>query len=165
MEHTRKIPFAGTSQLLALAFASTIRFSGQKLKSCCLVVDPPADFESENIEIDPVEAWRIAYAKALKFAGLEIAAQQVARGAPANGISPIDFDRNVDRRRSDRDRRRLLRAQGARELLQMDLILDLGSHALAIDTGWLDVQTTGSVLNLNIEFLRFSGVIERSGTK
>jgi hypothetical protein len=143
LEQTRKIPFAGTSQLLALAFASTIRFSGQKLKSCCLVVDPPADFERENIEINPVEAWRMAYAKALKFAGLEIAAQQISRGAPASGISPIDFDSKLDRKKTERDRQRLRRAGAARELLQMELILDLGSYALSIDRALLDVLHQG----------------------
>lgn len=143
LTQTKKIPFAGTSQQLALAFASTIRFSGQRLKSRCLVADPPADFEPGSIEIDPTQAWRVAFAKALRFVGLEIAAQQVARGDPATGIRPIDFDRQLDRKRNDRDRRRLRRALIVRERLQMDLILDLGPYALGIDTSLLAILQRG----------------------
>lgn len=128
-----KIIFAGSSQTLPLTFGSTIRFSKQKLKSRCLVTDPPADSEPSSINIDPIDAWRVAYAKALKFVGLETASQQVLRGAPAEAIRPIDFDRQSNRRRSDRDHQRLRRAGSARHRFDVDLLLDVGSHAVSID--------------------------------
>jgi hypothetical protein len=124
----------GTGVTLPLVFGSTIRFSRQKLKSQCFVTDPPADGESEPMYVNPRDAWRVAYAKALKFVGLETAAQQVLRGDPAEAIRPIDFDRQRDRSRSDRDFQRLRRANSARERFGVDLFLDAGSYAVGLDT-------------------------------
>ena len=143
LEETQKVLFSGSTDLLTLTFGSTIRFSGQRLKSCCLVTDPPADFQGEAIEIDPAEAWRVAYAKALKFAGLDVAAQQVLRGDPATAIRPIDFDKTRDRKRSERDLVRLRRANLARERFHMDLVLDIGSHAFGIDSELFKILHNG----------------------
>lgn len=134
LEATKKVFTSGSVQLIGLTFGSTIRFSKQRAKSGCVVTDPPVAIETGAIELDPVWAWRVVYAKTLKFVGMETAAQQVLRGAHAEAIRPIDFDRRRDRRRSDRDRQRLRRASAARERFQMDLILDVGRYALGLDT-------------------------------
>lgn len=103
------------------------------------MTDPPAQLGDDAIRIDPAEAWRVAYAKTLKFVGLETAAQQIVRGEPASALRPMDFDRQGDRRRGDRERLRLRRAEAARELFGMSLLLDVGQYALAFDAAALDV--------------------------
>lgn len=140
---TKKVMFTGSNQTLLLTFGSTIRFSRQRPKSRCIVTDPPADFGLDLIEINPVDAWRVAYTKALKFVGLETAAQQVLRGSPAEALRPIDFDRQRDRRRNDRDRQRLRRAESARQHFRMDLLLDVGQYALGLDMDVLAVLQDG----------------------
>jgi len=143
LKETKKVFVAKSTQLMLLAFGSTIRFSRQKVKSRCVVTDPPVEIDPDAIEIDPVQSWRVAYAKTLKFVGLENAAQQVLRGAPAEAIRPVDFDRQRDRRRSDRDLQRLRRADAAQQRFEMALILDVGQYALGIDTGVLAVLQRG----------------------
>lgn len=140
---TKKVFMAGSVQLLGLTFGSTIRFSKQRSKSGCVVTDPPVAIEPGAIELDTVRAWRVAYAQTLKFVGLETAAQQVLRGAPAEAIRPVDFDRRSDRRRSDRDHQRLRRASAVRERFRMDLILDVGRYALGLDAAVRDELRRG----------------------
>lgn len=143
LEQTEKVFVSNSTQIMLLAFGSTIRFSRQRVTSRCVVTDPPVEIGPDAIEIDPVQSWRVAYAKTLKFVGLENAAQQVLRGAPAEAIRPIDFDRQRDRRRSDRDRQRLRRADVAQRRFAMALILDVGQYALGLDTRVLAVLQRG----------------------
>ena len=124
---------SGTAVTLPLAFGSTIRFSRQRLKSHCFVTDPPNESTAEPTYINPQTLWRVAYAKAFKFVGLEPTSQQVLRGDPAEAIRPIDFDRQRDRRRNDRDIQRLRRAENARRYFEMDLLLDVGDWAVGLD--------------------------------
>ncbi len=125
--------FAGFGQTLPITFASKILFSKQKGNSQCLVNDPPMDKHSDFLEINGFDAWRMAYAKTLKFVGLETAAKQVFRGTPAESIRPMDFDRDREKQRSDRDFQRVRRAGVARERYGMELLLDVGKYALSID--------------------------------
>jgi hypothetical protein len=133
---TEQVAFFGSTQLLPLTFASTIRFSRQRIHSRCVVTDPPTDLSPDATRVEPAEAWRVAYAKTLKFVGLETAGRQVARGVPATALRAVETERLGDRG-SDRDRLRLLRARAASELFGMSLLLDVGRHALAIDTNVL----------------------------
>jgi hypothetical protein len=153
VSETRRVLFSGSTDVLVLTFGSTIRFSGQRLKSRCFVTDPPADLTNDTIEIDPVESWRVAYAQTCRFVGLELAAQQVLRGDPATLIRPIDLDRRRDRRRSERDLVRLRRANLAREHFHMELVLDLGSHALGIDSDLLTILHEG-INNQSHDYIR-----------
>jgi hypothetical protein len=107
------------------------------------VTDPPAELGPDPINVDPVDAWRVAYAKTLKFADLETAAGQVYRGAPAEALRPVDFDRQRDRRRNERDRQRLRRASAARQRFGMELVLDVGRYAFGLDAGVLGVLQRG----------------------
>jgi hypothetical protein len=138
-----KVLIKGSPEKLPLIFGSTISFRSQKKKTRCLVTDPPAEAAQDSIEIDPVDAWRVAYAKTLKFVGLETASQQVLRGDPAEALRPIDFDRERDRRRNERDQQRLRRANSARQRLDMDLLLDVGQYALSLNSKILAVLKKG----------------------
>jgi hypothetical protein len=135
--------FAGFAQTLPLAFGSAIWFSGQKGTTHCLVADPPIDSNVDSTELDPVRAWRVAYAKALRFVGLETAAKHVLHGEPAESIRPMDFDRTSDRRRSEQDFRRLHRAGAARHRFGMELLLDVGPCALSLDSNVANVLRHG----------------------
>lgn len=137
------ILFNGTSSTLPLTFGSTICFNSQNEQTRCLVADPPQEFESNLMLVDPVQAWRVAYAKTFKFIGMETAAQQITRGEPAESIRPIDFDRGLDRKRNDRDINRLRRSALARERFGMDLILDVGGSAVSVDPKILHVLSHG----------------------
>jgi len=144
--------FSGTVQTLPLAFGSTVCFSSQSRNTRCIVDDPAEDLHSKRIRIDPELAWRVAYAKALTFVGLETGAQQVMRGERAEAVRPIDSDREIDRRRSDRDLQRLRRAQTARERFGMDLVLDVGSGAVSLDTRVLDILRRGITAESPLQF-------------
>jgi hypothetical protein len=140
---TTNLLFNGTARTLPLTFGSTICFTAQTGQTRCLVTDPPQDPESDFMVIDPVHAWRVAYSKAFKFVGMETAARQIRRGEPAESIRPIDFERQRDRKRSERDYQRLHRAGYARERFGMDLVLDVGPSALSIDQNVLHVLRHG----------------------
>ncbi|MBI2432022.1 MAG: hypothetical protein HYV26_04045 [Candidatus Hydrogenedentes bacterium] len=127
-----RVLFTGSNETLPLTFGSNISFSGQSRKTRCLVADPPIESQSEFIYADPAHAWRLAYAKAFRFVGLETASQQILRGDPAKGIRPVDFDRTQDRERGEREYQRLRRAHVAREMFGMDLLLDVGPCAVSI---------------------------------
>lgn len=138
-----RLLFNGTARTLPLTFGSTICFAAQKGQTRCLVTDPPQNPECDFMEVDPVHAWRVAYAKAFKFVGMETAARQISRGEPAESIRPIDFDRERDRRRSERDLQRLHRADYARERFGMALVLDAGPCAVSVDQDVLQVLRHG----------------------
>lgn len=140
---TTKLLFNGTATTLPLTFGSTICFSAQSEQTRCLVTDPPQNSEADFMEVDPVHAWRVAYAKAFKFVGMETAARQIIRGEPAESIRPIDFDRERDRKRSERDYQRLHRAGYARERFGMALVLDAGASAVSVDQNVLNVLRHG----------------------
>lgn len=136
--------YRGTAKkTLPLIFGSTICFTSQNEQTRCLVADPPQEFESDFIEVDPVYAWRVAYAKTFTFVGMETAAKQIYRGDPATSIHTIDFDRWHERRRNELDRKRLHRAASARELFGMDLVLDVGPCAVSVDPIILDILRHG----------------------
>jgi hypothetical protein len=151
--------FNGTARTLPLTFGSTICFSAQSQQTRCLVADPPQDPESDLARLDPVHAWRVAYAKAFRFVGMETAARQITRGVPADSIRPVDFDRQRERRRSDRDHQRLRRAGYARERFGMELVLDAGPCSLCVDGGILRVLRHGieAESQLNIPDILRSG--------
>lgn len=142
-ETAKSVLFAGSVQALPLAFGSTICFSTQLGKSRCLVDDPPADFNPDAIRIDPVRAWRVAYAKVFGLVGLDTAGQQVLRGGPLEAVRPIDFDRELDRRKTERDDQRLRRGRVARERFGVDLLLDVGPYAVSINARVLAILRGG----------------------
>lgn len=135
--------FNGTVNTLPLTFGSTICFAAQSEQTRCIVADPPQESDSDPVMVDPVQAWRVAYAKAFRFIGMETAARQILRGDPAESLRPFDFDRERDRRRTERDSQRLRRASSARERFGMDLVLDAGPSAVSVDQSVLHVLRHG----------------------
>ena len=85
----------------------------------------------------------MAYAKTLRFVGLEVAARQVVRGAPAEGLIPIDVERKGDERRDMRDHRRMYRVRMSRDRYGADIVLDAGVWGVSIDTDVLHVLRHG----------------------
>ena len=144
--------FAGTSTTLPLAFSSSIYFSGQKKVTHCIVADPPTNSESQRQQIDPVNAWRVAYAKSLRFAGLEVAARQILRGEPAEALRPIDRERQMDRKTDERDERRFYRADASRERYGVELVLDVGAWGVSIDSNVLEMLQHGIREGMEREF-------------
>jgi hypothetical protein len=137
-----KFMYPGSVGPLLLAFGSRVSFSNQTEGTRCLVADPDPNFDSESVYISPIDAWREAFAKAFKFVGLEMAAQQILRGGPA-ALRPIDFDRELDRTRNERDLQRLRRARSARQRFGMELLLDVGSQAVSLDSDVLAILRRG----------------------
>lgn len=138
-----------TAAKLPLVFCSSVFFSYQQKDASCLVIDPPADAGDDDLiinPIDPILAWRAAYAKVFRFVGLDTASQQVLHGERISSLFPMDV-RPVDDRLGTSDRWH--RAAMARERFGADLLLDVGSCAVGIDP---------QVLKL----LRESGVHERA---
>lgn len=138
-----RLTVAGFDRILPLAFGSRISFSSQNTQTHCLVDDPDSDFQEERIRVDPLTTWRVAYAKTLRFIGMETAAEQVRRGDGAESVRPMDFDRNMDRARGERDSRRLRRTRFARERFGVDLVLDAGSFAIGLDPRVLGILRHG----------------------
>lgn len=133
--------FMGSTATLPLVFCSTIYFSGQTKTTHCVVSDPPSEAQGDSVVIDPVVAWRVAYAKVLRFVGLEVASRQVRRGEAAQGLRPIDIGRDI--KRDDRDVRRSHRADAAREKYDAEIVLDAGKCGFSIDTGILRILNDG----------------------
>jgi hypothetical protein len=129
-----KVIVGGTTAILPLAFCSSIRFSKEKPDSCCQVIDPPPNSDGDRIALDPMVGWRLAYAKALRFVGMEMAAKQVFHGETAETIRPMDFDHERERKRSNRDFERIRRAKLARDRFGMELLLDVGECAVSVDS-------------------------------
>jgi len=134
-----KVRFPKTQQKLPLAFCSSVYFLNQGKQASCNVVDPPAELKEEELEVDPVTAWRIAFSKAFRFVGLDGASRQVLRGEQVSAIYSMSDERNVRTDDRERSTRRLRRARQAREVFGSDLILDVGECALAMDTNILSI--------------------------
>jgi len=128
-----KARFTTTGAKLPLAFCSAVFFAKQGKGATCTVIDPPNDAEEDDILVEPIVAWRAAYAKAFRFVGLDAAANQVVAGDAITSLhgmnEPTDFPRDV-RGQGERRRRRAVRA---RERFNVDLLLDVGPCAIAID--------------------------------
>jgi len=128
-----KARFAGTDTKLPLAFCSSVFFAKQGKGASCTVIDPPNDASEDDTLVKPADAWRAAYTKAFRFVGLDAASNQVAAGNAVTSLQRI-YDESTlfrdDRGQSGRRRRRAL---VARERFNVDLLLDVGPCAIAID--------------------------------
>lgn len=125
---------------LPVAFCSSVFFAHQSQDALCVVVDPPADpDDGEDLLLEPVSAWRVAYSKALRFVGLDSAARQALIGEPVKALHPMydDRDRPSDERPRDDLRRR--RVMMARERFGAELLLDVGPCTVGIDRQVLSV--------------------------
>src|SRR5246127_4067298 len=140
-----KVRFPRTQQKLPLAFCSSVYFVNQGKEAACNVIDPPGELREEDLEVDPIEAWRIAFSKAFRFVGLDGASRQVLRGEPVSAIYTMLDERDERNERDERgdgrerQKRRLRRAREARERFGVDLILDVGDCAFAMDINMLSV--------------------------
>ena len=122
----------GTEDVLGLAFASSLRYTHQRDRSYCEVIDPEA---SEDCTVfDPVYGYRLAYAKALRFAGMEAAARQTYRGEPALSLPDPELQRAEMRHDDIRGRRTQHRSSFCRQALQAELIRDMGDSGFVVDT-------------------------------
>jgi hypothetical protein len=140
-----KVRFQNSRFTLPLAFCSSVFFSNQGRDASCTVIDPPMDPGDDDVKIDSAAAWRAAYAKALRFVGLDAASRQVFNGEPVTNLQGT-YD-NYDRRPSDREKgsQRFERAIAARERFGADLILDVGPCAIGIDTRVLNLLRENGV--------------------
>jgi hypothetical protein len=126
--------FANSQGKMPLAFCSSIPFASQKREASCRVIDPPSQNAEDDLIIHPSDAWRVAYAKALRFVGLEAAAHQVIHGYAVTALQPIeDNPERMPGERSSGERLRGLRARRAYERFSANLLLDTGPCAVAID--------------------------------
>ena len=91
--------------------------------------------------LEPVRAWRVAYAKAFRFVGLDVAAQQALSGAPVTVLHTIAGDGLAE----ERNARRSLRAKRALERFGAVLILDVGPCALGIDPAVLGILARSGI--------------------
>lgn len=160
---TTSLAFQGSTDKLGLAFASTLYFDNQGKRTNCTVIDPPDEGEEDLFDVDPVLAWRAAFAKTFRFVGLETASQQALRGDPVVSLRPIDADRREERprgRREDRDEERRRerreerredrraftrwrRASLARQMLGSEIVLDVGETGVVIDASVQRVLEAG----------------------
>jgi hypothetical protein len=131
VSHT-KVSFPGAQQKLPFAFCSSVYFLNQRKQASCSVLDPPGESKGDDLVVDPLGAWCIAFSKAFRFVGLDSASRQVLRGEPVSALYTMLDERNV-RDDDERSRRRLRRAKEARERFDADLLLDVGDCALALD--------------------------------
>lgn len=134
------VSLPATQSKLGLTFCSSLFFTGQPSTTHCLVNDPEP--EGRDLVLDRVEAWRIAYAKILRFAGLDIAAWRVAHGEPAPNLGRAYEDEKKEWR-SERERYLAWRRIACRERYGADLILDLGAYGLMVDSVALNVLHQG----------------------
>jgi len=122
-------------------------FDRQKRDASCVVIDPPSESGENDLFVDPVTAWRVAYAKAFRFVGLDSASQQVFHGEPATTlVSMYGEHPSAEERENLRQRR----AGMARERFGADLLLDVGPCALGIDSHVLAILH-GSGINRESE--------------
>jgi len=87
--------------------------------------------------VDTAQAWRIAYAKTLRFAGLDVAARRVVHGEPAANLGRTSDDEKREWR-SERERDLYQRRRACRERHGAELLLDLGAYGLMMDSLVLD---------------------------
>jgi hypothetical protein len=124
-----KVNIAGATSYLRLTFASSIMFENSKKQSRCRVADPASDDESPTADIEPATMWNTAYAKALRFAGLDSAFAQVRDGRPAYSLVAAT---TVSDHRDTADRRAYQRA-AMRERFGVDVIMDTPNAAVVLD--------------------------------
>lgn len=67
-----KLRFPQAARKLPLAFCSSVYFLNQGKQASCTVVDPPAELNGKELEVEPLTAWRITFSKAFRFVGLDI---------------------------------------------------------------------------------------------
>lgn len=86
---------------IRLTCCSTIRYSDQKARSVCDVCDPPGEGKQDDSReaepAPPEDWWRSAFARTLRFVGLDAAASQVLRGQPATLLIPSEQAEQSDR--------------------------------------------------------------------
>lgn len=132
---------SGTDEVVGLAFASSLRYSNQNDRSYCEVIDPEPN--DDGVSIDPVSGYRLAYAKTLRFAGLETAARQTYQGRPATALP----DPDLEKERMARDDRQAQvsrhRSAFCREALGAELIRDMGETGLIIERRLLSILRNG----------------------
>jgi len=128
-----KARFAGTGAKLPLAFCSSVFFAKQAKGASCSVIDPPNEAERDDVLIEPVNAWRAAYAKAFRFVGLDAASNQVLTGEPVTSLQSMYEAGNIPRDDREQSGRRRRRTMIARERFNVDLLLDVGPCAIGID--------------------------------
>jgi hypothetical protein len=125
----------GSSAILRMTFCSNVWFSGDSGPTECVVDDPPEDERTTTIEIDPVLAWRMAYAKAFRFVGLDAVANQVIEGDGASVPTMRPAEERVDRDEAGQAARRRRRFASAQELFGVELMIDAGECGVALDRG------------------------------
>jgi hypothetical protein len=84
-------PHYAPQDVVRLTCCSTIRYSDQKARSVCDVWDPPFEPEPgfpEGEPTTPAYWWRSAFARTLRFVGLDAASEQVLRGQPVTLLGP-----------------------------------------------------------------------------
>jgi hypothetical protein len=124
---------------VGLTFCSSLYYNDQSLSTHCLVDDP--DPNDGDHCVDQTNAWRIAYAKALRFAGLDAAARSVARGEPAKSLKIPFYDELEGR--DEREKYLIWRRGACRERYSAELLLDLGAYGLMIDDVILNILIHG----------------------
>jgi hypothetical protein len=146
-----KIPGAFAS--LGLVCSSTIYYENQRKRTLCTIEDPPALLDAGEVELDELLAWRTAYARLMRFIGLERASVEIASGEPAVSLPLfVDQERRPDEGSERRSIRRN-RLRNLRERLHSESILDLGFGAVVVDSIVHKVLRTG-LSNENIGILR-----------
>jgi hypothetical protein len=130
----------GIQTQLGLTFCSSMFFSNQSSITNCLVNDPKP--REEGPFLDRSHAWRIAYAKTLRFAGLDAAARSVAHGEPVKRLGG-EYDDGRREYRSDRERHLDWRRRACRKQYGAELLLDFGNYGLMMDSLVLDILRHG----------------------
>lgn len=134
------VSVTGIQTQLGLTFCSSMFFSNQSSITNCLVNDPEP--REEGPLVDRSHAWRIAYAKTLRFAGLDAAARSVANGKPLKRLGGEYNDERMEWR-SDREKHLDLRRRACRQKHGAELLLDLGNYGLMMDSLALDALKHG----------------------
>jgi hypothetical protein len=125
------VSLPGAPMGVGLTFCSSLYFSSQSSGTHCLVNDPEPS--EGDLILDPIRAWRVAYAKTLRFAGLDVAARRVMHGEPAANLGRTE-DGERGEWRSERERDLFRRRTACRERYSAELLLDLGAYGLMMDS-------------------------------
>jgi hypothetical protein len=133
----------GTSSTLRMTFCSSVWFSADTGPTECLVDDPPEEDRTTTIEVDPVYAWRVAYAKAFRFVGLDSTANQIIEGVGASVPTMRPMERRSDVDESRQTARRRHRYFSAQELFGVELMIDAGECGVAVDAGVAELVRHG----------------------
>lgn len=132
----------GSTRTLRFAFCSSIWFETSPCATDCLIMDPPQNPKSIQFEVDPVRAWRMAYAKAFRFIRLESTANQVIEGNAADirsmrkeEIKATDTENHISKRNR--------RADLAYKRFNVELLIDAGECAVALDSSIVEFLEQG----------------------